>query len=301
MCAGHLKAFKITFLWLFLFTSNGYALPDTNHSHVVVAMRMIGHRVLLQAGDSTSLVLPVITIGNRYSIQLGAEVGFNPDTLRMIIDSTLKNAAVADGYIVEVKTCSKHEVVYSYEIGDSVNTTMIPCGMRTQPRGCYLIDITLSPASSTPLVIYAKPPVTSSRSKAINYILVAIVGIVLLIIVCWLIYFRDKKPLPVTNSEMFFIGEYRFDKKNMTLEHKNEKTELSSKEADLLFLLFNSENKTLERDYILKTVWGNDGDYMGRTLDVFISRLRKKLEADAHIKIINVRGVGYKLILNGVE
>ena len=69
-------------------------------------------------------------------------------------------------------------------------------------------------------------------------------------------------------------------------------------EADLLFLLHTFANDTVEREIILKNVWGDDGDYVGRTLDVFISKLRKKLEADSSIRIVNIRGVGYKLVLN---
>jgi DNA-binding response OmpR family regulator len=63
-------------------------------------------------------------------------------------------------------------------------------------------------------------------------------------------------------------------------------------------LLHSSANSTLERECILRAVWGDEGDYVGRTLDVFISKLRKKLDADSSLKIVNVRGVGYKLILN---
>ena len=55
-------------------------------------------------------------------------------------------------------------------------------------------------------------------------------------------------------------------------------------------------NTTVERDVILNMVWGDEGDYVGRTLDVFISKLRKKLEADSSVKIVNIRGVGYKLV-----
>jgi DNA-binding response OmpR family regulator len=57
----------------------------------------------------------------------------------------------------------------------------------------------------------------------------------------------------------------------------------------------------VERDEILNKVWGDDGDYVGRTLDVFISKLRKKLEADACVKIVNIRGVGYKLVVDVQE
>jgi DNA-binding response OmpR family regulator len=73
---------------------------------------------------------------------------------------------------------------------------------------------------------------------------------------------------------------------------------LTSKEADLLILLHNSVNTGIEREVILNEVWGDEGDYVGRTLDVFISKLRKKLEGDSSVKIVNIRGVGYKLVLN---
>jgi len=82
----------------------------------------------------------------------------------------------------------------------------------------------------------------------------------------------------------------------MTLIYKGDIIELSSKETDLLFLLFNHKNKVMTRENILQIVWGDEGDYIGRTLDVFISKLRKKLAKDPNVKIVNVRGIGYKLI-----
>ena len=84
----------------------------------------------------------------------------------------------------------------------------------------------------------------------------------------------------------------------MALRNKDEVVALTGKESDLLLLLHTWANSTLERELIWKAVLGNEADYVGRTLDVFISKLRKKLVADPHLKIVNVRGVGYKLILN---
>jgi DNA-binding response OmpR family regulator len=78
----------------------------------------------------------------------------------------------------------------------------------------------------------------------------------------------------------------------------NEVTELTGKEVALLTVLHDSVNQTVEREVILNKVWGDEGDYIGRTLDVFISKLRKKLAADPDLKIANIRGVGYKLIVN---
>ena len=57
-------------------------------------------------------------------------------------------------------------------------------------------------------------------------------------------------------------------------------------------------NKPIAREDILQRIWGDEGDYVGRTLDVFISKLRKKLAADASLKIVNLRGVGYKLVMD---
>jgi DNA-binding response OmpR family regulator len=66
----------------------------------------------------------------------------------------------------------------------------------------------------------------------------------------------------------------------------------------LLLLLHESANTTVAREVILNRVWGDNGNYVGRTLDVFISKLRKKLEADSGVKIVNTRGVGYKLLID---
>ena len=73
---------------------------------------------------------------------------------------------------------------------------------------------------------------------------------------------------------------------------------IPNKETDLLLLLYKAANTTVERELILNVVWGDEGDYVGRTLDVFISKLRKKLEADSSVKIVTTRGVGYKLVVN---
>lgn len=64
----------------------------------------------------------------------------------------------------------------------------------------------------------------------------------------------------------------------------------------MLLLLHANVNQTIERVEILNIVWGDEGDYIGRTLDVFISKRRKKLEGDTNLQIVNIRGVGYKLV-----
>lgn len=75
-----------------------------------------------------------------------------------------------------------------------------------------------------------------------------------------------------------------------------QKKQLTSREADLLHLLLLNRNEALQRNYLLQTLWGNTDYFSGRSLDVFISKLRKYLNTDSAVRIINVRGVGYKLI-----
>ncbi|MBL4708722.1 MAG: response regulator transcription factor [Flavobacteriales bacterium] len=125
--------------------------------------------------------------------------------------------------------------------------------------------------------------------------------LLLLVVACVVFFFWKKKQITSTDLNIIRIGRYHFDQRNMKLFMEKIETELTSKEADLLSLLHTSANTTLERDHILNVVWGDEGDYVGRTLDVFISKLRKKLEADPNVKIVNVRGVGYKLVLNETE
>jgi DNA-binding response OmpR family regulator len=92
------------------------------------------------------------------------------------------------------------------------------------------------------------------------------------------------------------IGAYLFNFKKQTLQFKDEETlALTNREAHLLFHLNNNKNNVLDRSVILKKLWHNDDFFSARSMDVFITKLRKKLKKDENIKIINVRGYGYKL------
>jgi len=100
------------------------------------------------------------------------------------------------------------------------------------------------------------------------------------------------------NSEQFSIGNYTFNFKKQTLQYKEDEKAISltHREAHLLFHLYNSKNEVLDRSFILKKLWNNDDFFSGRSMDVFITKLRKKLKQDSNIQIMNVRGFGYKLI-----
>ncbi|MGB0895956.1 MAG: response regulator transcription factor [Flavobacteriaceae bacterium] len=93
------------------------------------------------------------------------------------------------------------------------------------------------------------------------------------------------------------IGEYQFDVQKQTLQFKTEDVmSLTHREAQLLDHLLQHKNTVLDRSFVLKTLWGNDDFFNARSMDVFITKLRKKLKLDTSIQIVNIRGYGYKLI-----
>jgi DNA-binding response OmpR family regulator len=99
-----------------------------------------------------------------------------------------------------------------------------------------------------------------------------------------------------TNVETIKIGNYIFNFTKQTLAHLETTENLTHREAQLLFYLFEKKNEVLDRTFILNKLWGNDDFFNARSMDVFISKLRKKLKKDPNIQIINIRGFGYKLI-----
>jgi hypothetical protein len=280
-----------------------WAEESIQERHTMVALRMVGHQILLRSGDKISLVKPVEKDGDRYKLSFQSNFQFEPDELVVLIDSVIRKTEIAKRYLVEVEACETQQVVYSYEMGMSAKSDMIPCSGRIQPQACYTIFFSiLEPGKQ---ILSAQPPVSKSLSAISgaprNWTALTIFLSVALLISLTFLFFRKKKApiLPTENPDLIAIGSYTFDKRNMTLTVNDQTVELTGKEADLLFLLHASANITIEREVILNVVWGDEGDYAGRTLDVFISKLRKKLETDESLKIVNIRGVGYKLIVNG--
>ncbi len=297
----HPKHFKIAlsiFACLLLFISNSNAQDQADEKSIEVSLRMIGHQILLGSKDSTSRVLPIIKNNNQYSIQFESKFEFKPSDLVSIVDRVVMETNMASSYIVEVQQCESGEVVYSFKMANLEQSDIIPCGQRLQPLACYTILFTLIPANKTdtallPIISDATNESNSSFSP-LNY---GGIAVVLLAIAGLLFFLWKRKKVANSDPNLISLGEYHFDKRNTELLINHERIELTSKEADLLLLLYNMVNTTVEREVILNKVWGDQGDYVGRTLDVFISKLRKKLEADSSVKITNIRGVGYKLVM----
>ena len=106
------------------------------------------------------------------------------------------------------------------------------------------------------------------------------------------ILYRSERKLSAS------IGHYQFDKASLTLTFGAQSNTLTQREADLLDYFVQHKNQLIKREDILKAVWGDDDYFMGRSLDVFISKIRKYLEADEQVCIKNYHGVGFKLECN---
>ena len=109
---------------------------------------------------------------------------------------------------------------------------------------------------------------------------------------------RGKKGKEVT---MYKIGKFTFDTQKQVLMIGDKVTKLTTKESELLSLLCAHVNEILERNYALKTIWIDDNYFNARSMDVYITKLRKHLKEDPSIEIINIHGKGYKLIAPDVK
>lgn len=99
------------------------------------------------------------------------------------------------------------------------------------------------------------------------------------------------------NHVHIHLGRYIFNYTKQSLQHLEETVLLTHRESELLFHLYEKKNEVLDRTFILKKLWGDDDFFNARSMDVFISKLRKKLSKDPNIQIINIRGYGYKLTI----
>jgi len=104
---------------------------------------------------------------------------------------------------------------------------------------------------------------------------------------------RNEK---ILDDDLIEIGSYKFNRVQQQLVYQNTIQNLTNRESELLYCLHQNKNKIIERSIILNLLWGNEDFFTTRSMDVFITKLRKKLDKDNSIKILNIRNQGYKLL-----
>jgi DNA-binding response OmpR family regulator len=111
------------------------------------------------------------------------------------------------------------------------------------------------------------------------------------------IFLKRRKLTVLSGQRAIPIGDYSLDFENLTLSHPVQGPKrLTQKEADLLRLLCRKRNEVVRRAEVLETLWGKNDYFLGRSLDVFISRLRKYLKADSRLRIDNIHGIGFLFV-----
>jgi hypothetical protein len=249
-----------------------------------IMLRKIGHEVLLHSGDSTSRVLPVRKIGeNEYRITFENSFTFQSDTLVKIVSQSLAKNNVSRNYVVNVLKCGGTGVIFGYAISKNKKDNIIACSGRHQPKDCYLIDIKFQPAGITP----------SQKGYLLGGLpLLAFIGLMLSRSVKTR---KNKIEAPAYADGNYTMGNSLFDPKKRLITTADTTTELTAKENKLLLIFAGSPNIIVERARLQKEIWEDEGVIVGRSLDMFISKLRRKLECDPSIQLINIHGKGYKL------
>ena len=108
------------------------------------------------------------------------------------------------------------------------------------------------------------------------------------------IFLKRSQKNNTSEKSVYAVGRYFFDSKNYLVFNEAEKVNLTQRESELLKLFLDNKNTVLKREQILTSLWGDDDYFMGRSLDVFISRLRKIFTNEAGISIENLHGIGFK-------
>ena len=247
-----------------------------------VLLRRIGDELLSQSGDLTSRVLPVKKLAeNEYQIRFEKDLTFLPDSLVNITRRLLAKDPLAGDYVVNVLNCVNSSVAYGYAISQNKKDDIVACKGRKQPKASYMIDIKFKP--------------TGINTAKNGYLLgslpfLTFIGFIALKSVKLRRTFPKDK-----HAKIFTFGPVLFKAEERQLVINKKTIDLTGTETRLLLIFALSPNQTIERSRLQKEIWEDEGVIVGRSLDMFISKLRKKLEFDPNINIVVVRGKGYKL------
>lgn len=253
-----------------------------------ILLRRIGHNLLRSSGDDTSRVMPIQQFSPTwFRIRFEHQLSILPDSIIGIVNTSLSTGTLPGDYTVNVVDCDAKEIVYGFTVATAASNNAMPCKGRPLPTGCYYIDLRFSQAGAI------------NQQKSIGYIIAAIAGGILIGAFAWNKKRKKNTILPeevvAGNNGRIKIGQYDFYFEQHCIEWQNVKTTLTNKESKLLYIFAASINEVIDRNTLQQEVWGNEGVIVTRSLDMFVSKLRKKLQADPSVKIVNFPGKGYKL------
>lgn len=267
--------------------------PDPNDERqfsqkVNLAMRQATDRLLDLAGDTTSTIPPVEQIAATQEYLLRLENNFNYDSLPSFLAAAFVQFGIQEKYFVTVNDCLNNLLMLGYS-QETLKDGQQPCGGRDQKAGCFNLSVVF--------------PDRAKKGSGNGWVWVGLLMVTgLAFATPHLFKPLNNSPLQaveskaeVASSSLVRIGNTQFDPVNLFVIIGGIRQQLTFREAKLLHFFVQRPNQVLERDTILAAVWEDEGVIVGRSLDVFVSRLRKILQNDPALKIANVHGVGYRM------
>ncbi|MFT6334180.1 MAG: DNA-binding winged helix-turn-helix (wHTH) protein [Halioglobus sp.] len=256
-----------------------------------LALRQTGHLLYEFCGDTFSQIPPVEqTSGSEFKLKL--ENGFDYDKLPEILESSLKSFGVTNSYIVSILTCESESIVLGYN-NLSIQNQVVACRSREQDELCKIIMLN----------IQKQEPVESKVDYSMFWLF--LFGVIPL-----LVFYINRRKIEAPESAPLFeklknnyltVGGSTFDPSGLVFSYKDESKPLTFREGKLFEYFINHKNEVLKREDIQNHVWQDEGVIVGRSLDVFISRLRKIIKDDTSLAIKNIHGVGYRLEARSLE
>ena len=273
------------FAWFALQADN--AVDDQFAEKVNLALRRTAHLLLLESGDSTSRIAPVQNQDDgRFLLRL--ERPFNYSHLPALLQESFNLHGIQGKYDVALLDCTSGDLQLGYNAQDLLAPGSVACTGREQGDNCYDLCLSFDTPKTSP-----------------NSYLAWLFGIGLLVggFVYGQWYSRKQNhpvapPQPAEESTRLTFGGSSLDITNQLLFVGSVRQPLTYRETKLLQLFVSHFNQLLERDFILQAVWEDEGIIVGRSVDVFVSRLRKMLRDDPSVRIVTQHGVGYRLEAN---
>lgn len=287
----------------------------------LIIMRQIAHKVLRSAGDSTTRILSVSKLeGGKFEIPFQTSFSFTPDSLVKTIDQVIRENHLPGNYVVNVVEEASQKVVFGYAIFENKQNDIIPCTGREQPSRKYLITLQFEEKKTQwmpflfvlvgALGIWFLVRKTASASKQEQTVKIqsseeikesttASIHTEIKVNEQSTSSNNDQPddnaaPAETKGTEIA-IGNYTFEIGKAQLQINESIIELTEKEARVLTILARHLNELVDRNRLQKEIWEDEGVIVGRSLDVFISRLRKKFELDPQVKINSIPKKGYVL------
>lgn len=264
--------------------SSGKKENSLSGEKVNLALRRTAHVLLKNLGDSTSQISPVKEISaNVWEVSLGKTLDYKK--LPAILQSSFKMHDIENQYDVAVVKCQDGVIQLGYNGKDLLDAEGVPCVGREVSPDCFNLRVTFSMEEEK-----------IGGWQISGWILTSFLAISLVV-------FGQKGKKIAANfgetnpaeTDWLVFGNSKMDVSNQLLICGAKSHSLTFREAKLLNLFVIRPNQVLERSFILDNVWADEGVLVGRSVDVFVSRLRKMLRDDPTVVLSAVHGVGYRL------